>query len=172
MSVRFDPDEQMRLATFGVGDEIFAIDIMRIREIVRPLGTTPVPKAPFGMVGVFNLRGRVLPLFDLRVRFGFEPSPQTDQARFLIVSLEGRLIGLLVDRVHEVLTARRRDLRLAEAVLRGESARYFVAVLSRGDDLVLLLNLHRRLEGAEQVDLSGLQAFAHGAADASAEEQG
>jgi purine-binding chemotaxis protein CheW len=153
---RFDPDEPMRLATFAVGDEVFAIDIMRIREIVRPLATAPVPKAPFGMVGVFNLRGRVLPLFDLRERFGFEAGARSDQARFLIVSLEGRLIGLLVDRVHEVLPTRRRDLRVADAVLRGEAARYFVAVLSRGDDLVLLLNLHRLLEGVEHVDMSAL----------------
>lgn len=153
-----DPDEELRIATFGVGEEIFAIDIMRIQEIVRPLPVTPVPKAPFGMVGVFNLRGRVLPLFDLRSRFGLPPGTSQADTRFLIVTLEGRPLGLVVDRVHEVRTVRRRELRLASTALAGESASYFVAVLSEADRLVLLLNLRRLLAGSERVDLARLTA--------------
>ena len=64
---RVDPDEVLRLCTFVVGQELFAIDIMRIREIVRPLPVTPVPKSPFGMLGVIDLRGAVLPVFELRL---------------------------------------------------------------------------------------------------------
>lgn len=158
MDPRFDPEESLRLATFAVGDEVFAIDIMRIREIVRPIPITPVPKAPFGMVGVFNLRGQVLPLFDLRLRFGAESKNRRREQdiRYLIVTLEGRFVGLKVDEVFEVLAVRRRDLRLAHTVLAGESADYFVAVLTLKERLVLLLNLHRLLAGAERIDLSGL----------------
>ena len=119
----FDPDEEFRLATFAVGDDLYAIDIMRIKEIVRPLPVTAVPKAPAGMVGVIDLRGAVLPLFDLRLRFDLPPRDDVDIAhvRHVIVSLDGRMLGLIVDQVHDVVNVTRSQLRVGEGVLAGES---------------------------------------------------
>lgn len=158
----FNPDEELRLATFAVGDDLYAIDIMRIREIVRPLPVTPVPKAPAGMVGVIDLRGQVLPLFDLRLRFDLPPRKAEDlvHVRQLIVSLDGRVLGIVVDQVHDVVNVTRSQLRVGEGVLAGEAAQVFIGVCpvvtSAGDRLALLLNLRQILAGAHTVPVGEL----------------
>lgn len=159
----FDPDEEFRLATFAVGDDLFAMDIMRIKEIVRPLPTTPVPKAPPGMVGVVDLRGTVLPLFDLRLRFGLPARAEADMqtVRHLIISLDGRVLGLVVDRVQDVVNVRRSQLRIGEGMLAGEAAEMFLGVCpvpqhGGADRLALLLNLRRALQGAHSIPVDDL----------------
>jgi purine-binding chemotaxis protein CheW len=138
-------DEVLRLATFNVGADLLAIDIMRIREIARPHVVTPVPRAPHGMVGVIDVRGQVLPLFDLRVRFDLPPRAVADEVliRHLIVRLDGRTFGLVVDRMHDVISIARSKLRIGKGVLVGEAAEVFHGVCSVGDKLALLLNLRR-----------------------------
>lgn len=164
----FDPDEELRLATFAVGDDLYAIDIMRIREIVRPLSVTPVPKAPAGMIGVIDLRGQVLPLFDLRLRFDLPPRRKEDlvHVRHLIISLDGRVLGIVVDQVHDVVNVTRSTLRVGEGVLAGEAAEVFIGVCpvtitgasagGSGDRLALLLNLRRILAGAHSIPVGDL----------------
>ncbi|OGQ17687.1 MAG: hypothetical protein A2138_22865 [Deltaproteobacteria bacterium RBG_16_71_12] len=157
-----DPNEELRLATFAVGPDLYAIDIMRIREIVRPLPVTPVPKAPAGMVGVVDLRGAVLPLFDLRLRFDLGPRAEADlvHVRYLIVKLDGRTVGVVVDQVHDVVNLTRAQLRVGAGVLAGEAAQVFIGVApvssSHGERLALLLNLRRVLQGAHSIPVDDL----------------
>lgn len=143
-------DENLRLATFAVGGDLFAIDIMRIREIARPLTLTPVPRAPHGMVGVIDLRGQVLPLFDLRERFELPPRSASEEqtVRHLIVRLDGRTFGVVVDAMHDVVGVTRAQLRIGAGVLIGEAAEVFFGVCpvpgaGGVDRLALLLNLRR-----------------------------
>jgi purine-binding chemotaxis protein CheW len=159
----FDPNEEFRLATFTVGDDLFAIDLMRIKEILRPLPTTPVPKAPPGMVGVVDLRGVVLPVFDLRLRFGLPARGEEEMAlvRHLIISLDGRIVGVVVDQVQDVLTVKRSQLRVGDGVMAGEAAEVFLGVCPLAqegakDRLAFLLNLRRALQGAHSIPLSDL----------------
>ena len=164
ITTAFDPDEEFRLATFAVGDDLYAIDIMRIKEIVRPLGVTPVPKAPAGMVGVIDLRGQVLPLFDLRLRFDLPPRSTADlvHVRHVIVTLDGRMLGLVVDQMHDVVNVTRSMLRVGDGVLAGEAAEVFIGVCpvpsssGQGDRLALLLNLRRVLAGAHSIPVGEL----------------
>ena len=155
----FDPDEELRLATFAVGDDLLAVDIMRIREIVRPTPVTAVPKAPPGMIGVIDLRGTVLPVFDLRVRFDLPrrdaaaSKAKADAVRYLIVTLDARLIGLVVDEVHDVVQVRRRDLKLGDRLLQGEAAEVFIGIAPVGDRLALMLNLRRLLSRHDRLAL-------------------
>ena len=146
-------DEILRLATFALGADLLAIDIMRIREISRPLPVTPVPRAPRGMVGVIDMRGQVLPLFDLRVRFELPPRPENEVhlARHLVVRLDGRTFGLVVDRMHDVVSVRRNQLRLGRGVLAGEAAEIFHGVCALGERLALLLNLRRVIGRNDQL---------------------
>lgn len=159
---RVDPDELLRLCTFVVGRELFAIDIMRIREIVRPLPVTPVPKSPFGMLGVIDLRGAVLPLFDLRLRFDVPARTAAEEARsrYLIVNVGHRQLGLVVDDVRDVVDVTRRELRAGPNVLSGDAARYFVGLCPVGERLALLLNLQRLLSEEDRVTIDGLSAAA------------
>lgn len=157
-----DPNEELRLATFAVGTDLYAVDIMRIREIVRPLPVTPVPKAPAGMIGVVDLRGQVLPLFDLRLRFDLGPRADSDlvHVRHLIIKLDGRTVGVVVDQVHDVVNLTRSQLRVGAGVLAGEAAQVFIGVAPvpspQGERLALLLNLRRVLQGAHSIPVDDL----------------
>lgn len=157
-----DANEELRLATFAVGADLYAMDIMRIREIVRPMPVTPVPKAPAGMVGVMDLRGQVLPLFDLRLRFDLGPRAEADlvHVRYLIVKLDGRTLGLVVDQVHDVVNLTRAQLRVGPGVMAGEAAQVFLGVApvstAQGERLALLLNLRTVLLGAHSIPVDDL----------------
>jgi purine-binding chemotaxis protein CheW len=97
-----------RVLMLGLGDEIFALDASMVREILDPVPVTRVPGAPDFAPGVINVRGAILPLADLRVRFGMEASAPTQDTRFLVLEIgeageEGPLVaGIVADRVYEV----------------------------------------------------------------------
>ena len=94
--------QEIQLACFRIGTEMYALDILRIKEIIRPQRLTPVPKAPAFIEGVINLRGVVIPVIDLRKRFD-QPNTDSDRkTRVIICSLAGKILGLMVDEVAEV----------------------------------------------------------------------
>jgi purine-binding chemotaxis protein CheW len=119
---------EVQLCTFRVSGEDFAVDIMRIREIIPPVSLTPVPEAPGYVAGVFRLRGDVVPVVDLARRLGLPPSAPTRRAKFVVVKVAGRLLGLMVDEVCEVLRLTREELRPAPAVVDGRGTRLFLGV--------------------------------------------
>jgi len=121
-------DALVQLCTFRIGAEDYAIDIMRVREIIRPLPITPVPRAPAFVEGVVRLRGEVIPVLDVRKRLGVEAKAPTRKSRFLIVNVAGRRIGLVVDEVCEVLRLPRSDIRPAPALGAPGAPRFFVGV--------------------------------------------
>src|SRR5512137_1949239 len=95
---------EIQVACFRIGDDIYAVDIMRIKEIIRPQKITVLPKAPQFVEGVLNLRGTVIPVIDLRKRFDM-PQREIDQnRRLLIITLAGCIMGMAVDEVTEVIT--------------------------------------------------------------------
>ncbi len=121
-------DARVQLCTFRIGGEDYAIDIMRVREIIHPLPITPVPRAPAFVEGVVRLRGEVIPVLDVRKRLGVEARPPTRKSRFLIVNVAGRRIGLVVDEVCEVLRLPRSDIRAAPALGAPGTPRFFLGV--------------------------------------------
>ncbi|HVO21479.1 MAG TPA: chemotaxis protein CheW [Anaeromyxobacter sp.] len=118
----------VQLCTFRVGGEDYALDIMRVREIITPLPVTPVPRAPSFVEGVVRLRGDVIPILDVRRRLGLPAAPATRKTRVLIVSVAGRRLGLVVDEVAEVLRLPRTAIRPAPALVGGGGRRFFVGV--------------------------------------------
>ncbi|MCA3244291.1 MAG: chemotaxis protein CheW [Alphaproteobacteria bacterium] len=92
-----------QLVTFELFGEIFALPILDVREIIRPTAITPVPQAPAFVEGVINLRGQIIPVVDLRKRFGLAAENTTEETRIIVVELSGSMvIGLIVDSVREV----------------------------------------------------------------------
>jgi purine-binding chemotaxis protein CheW len=152
------PLEHIQLATFEVGTDLLAVDIMRIREISRALPVTPVPRSPHGMVGVIDVRGQILPLFDLRVRFELPPRTLADEAfvRHLVIRLDGKLLAIVVDRMHDVVSVERSAVRAGHGTLVGEAADVFVGVVMIGERLALLLNLRRIITKADRLALANL----------------
>jgi purine-binding chemotaxis protein CheW len=122
------PDHLVQLCTFRVGGEDYALDIMRVREIIHPQPVTPVPRAPAFVEGVFRLRGEVIPVVDVRKRFGLAAGPPTRKTRYLVVTVAGRRIGLVVDEMCEVLRVRRGEIRPAPDLAADAGPRFFLGV--------------------------------------------
>lgn len=154
--------KEIQLACFRVGTELYALDIMRIKEIIRPQKLTPVPKAPTFIEGVINLRGVVIPVVDLRKRFDQPVDPHNRGARIVICTLSGKVIGLLADEVSEVRRYTRQDVQPAPQFLKGKGAEYFLGVCRRGDELVMLIDLEKILTSDEKIDLQKVQPLPDG----------
>jgi purine-binding chemotaxis protein CheW len=123
-----DDEGLAQLCTFRVGGEDYAIDIMRVREIIPPAPVTPVPRSPSFVEGVVRLRGDVIPVLDVRRRLGLKVTPPTRKTKYLIVNVAGRRLGLVVDEVTEVLRIPRSHLRPPPALVEGGGTRLFLGV--------------------------------------------
>lgn len=151
---RSGPEEELKLAGFYVGHGLYGIDIMRIKEVIQaaPYRVRPVPQAPAIVEGVIQLRGVVIPVVDLRRRFGVDVDPAVAHLnKLIIVSVSGRIAGLKVDRVVGELRAPARSLRPAPSMLRdgGDVGEDIFAGVSRvGDDMVFVINLDGLLGGS------------------------
>jgi purine-binding chemotaxis protein CheW len=153
-------DPVVELCAFRVGDEEYALDLRRIREIVQPLPVVPVPRAPECLEGVMDLRGEVLPVVDVRRRLGLPPR-EGGRPKVLVVNVAGRLLGLVVDAVAEVLRIPRSAIGPPPPLLALGGPRLFLGVCGaregrgartsaagRPPRLRLLLNVKALLEPA------------------------
>lgn len=150
--------QEIQLACFRVGEVYYALDILRIREIIRPQKLTPIPKAPEFVEGVINLRGAVIPVVDLRKRFDLGGGGSDRKTRVIICAMIGKIIGLIVDEVAEVRRYTRQEIQPAPQYLKGRGAEFFLGVCRRDDDLVMVLDLERILSSGEKLDLAQLAA--------------
>ncbi len=148
--------QEIQLACFRVGQQMYALDIMRIKEIIRPQKLTPVPKTSDCIEGVINLRGAVIPVIDLRKRFDLAPVFDR-KTRVIICKISQRTIGLVVDEVTEVARYQRNEVRPAPQFVRGKDAQFFLGICQRGDDLVMVLDLEKILSSGEKIDLENIR---------------
>jgi purine-binding chemotaxis protein CheW len=138
-------DELLQLVSFEIGSEEFGVDILKVQEIIRTLEVTRVPNAPEYVDGVINLRGKVIPIIDIRRRFGMERKPQDKNTRIIVVELTGRTIGFIVDAVSEVLRIPKSVTEPPPSIVAGINAEYITAVGKLEDRLLILLDLERIL---------------------------
>lgn len=149
---------EIQAACFRLAGEIYALDIRRIKEVIRPQKVTLVPKSPPFIEGVINLRGMVVPVIDLRKRFGL-PCPNDERrARIIICVVERKCIGLLVDEATEVCRFSRQDVRPASPFLGGAEAEFILGVCRQGENLIMLLDLDRLLSAGETAALATVQS--------------
>ena len=147
---------EIQIACFRLGEDLYAADIMRIKEIIRPQKLTSLPKSPAFVEGVLNLRGTVIPVIDLRKRFDFPVASHDKNTRLLIVAVGRQLLGLEVDEVTEVITLHVKDIKPPPQVVNGVSAEYLVGVCLVKDSLIMLLNLDKILTDRESSELTTL----------------
>jgi purine-binding chemotaxis protein CheW len=144
----------VQLATFKLGGATYALDIMRIREIIQPQPITVVPRVPPFIEGVIELRGAIVPVVDLRRRFDLPAPPPVRATKVVVVTLEDHVVGLVVDGVGEVLRVPRSEVG-APPVPRGEAARTFSGVCRHAGRIILILDLDRILSSDEKLSLAG-----------------
>ncbi|GAB4197600.1 MAG: chemotaxis protein CheW [Sandaracinaceae bacterium] len=141
------------LVGFLVGSVQYAVDIRRVREILRPLPVLAMPHVPPAVVGVADHRGEVVPVLELRRRFGLEPSIEDRRTKWILVDVAGRGVGLVVDAVTGVLATSDVDQRPAPVLGSGDAARGITAVYSHGAGLLFVLDIDRVAAPAQVVDL-------------------
>jgi purine-binding chemotaxis protein CheW len=146
---------EIQVACFRLGNDLYAVDIMRIREIIRPQKFTVLPRTPAFVEGIINLRGVVIQVIDMHRRFGLPPRPIVHTSRLLIVTIAEQLIGLVVDDVTEVLTVPVRDIKPPPKVAGGIGAEYLVGICLAKDSMIMLLNLDRMLTDSEADEMKG-----------------
>jgi len=156
-------DRTKNLVGFQVGDVHYAVDIFRVREIINPLTMVPLPHAPAAVIGVADHRGEVVPVLDVRMRFGLTPAAATRRTKWIIVELGERLVGLVVDWVTDVFGAAEGEQRSVPAIGVGDAARGISAVYAHEGVLVFVLDVDRIAAVAEVLDLSGLRELSAGA---------
>ncbi len=157
-----EPEQLVELCAFRVGEEEYAIDLRRLREILQPLPITPVPRAPEYVEGVIDLRGEVVPVVDVRKRLGLTASPGA-RSKVMVVQLAGRVLGLVVDSVTGVIRLPRSAIGPPPALLDGAGPRLFLGVCGAsrarpgaaapgrtGGRLRLLLNVKALLQAPAQ----------------------
>jgi purine-binding chemotaxis protein CheW len=142
-------EKELQVVGFRIGRETFGLPISLVREIVRVPEITAVPNAPDYIEGVINLRGRIIPVVDLRKRFGeksFEPNKKN---RIVVVELESRAIGLLVNSASEVLRIPPSEIEEPHNVFKEGELNYITGVGKLKGRLVILLDLARVLQRGE-----------------------
>jgi purine-binding chemotaxis protein CheW len=154
---RGDGDEFIQIVTCRLDREEFAVDILSVQEINRMVDITRVPKAPRFVEGVINLRGRIIPVLDLRRRFGVPDAERTSRSRIVVVNVRGRVVGLIVDSVTEVLRIPRSAVEPPPSLGSSVGAEFIQGVGRINDRLLTLLDLNRLLTPAEQAALDGVR---------------
>jgi purine-binding chemotaxis protein CheW len=149
--------EIRQLVTFRIGQEDFGVDILMVQEIIRLPKITPIPNAPEFILGVINLRGRIIPVIDLRQRLkipGNRPSPDDKKTRILIVEMFAHVMGFIVDGVSEVTKV---DVSAIEPtpnlVVSNIDAEYIKGMIKLSNRLIILLDFRKVLKPQENKEL-------------------
>ena len=152
--MKVQTEELLQLVSFNIGQEEFGLDIQSIQEINRMVDITRVPNAPEFVSGVINLRGKVIPIIDLRKRFGFPSKEYDKNTRIIVVELNGMVVGFIVDAVSEVLRIPKSITEPPPSIVAGIGSEYITAVAKLENRLLILLDLERILKDKEKQQLS------------------
>ncbi|MEK6693284.1 MAG: chemotaxis protein CheW [Nitrospirota bacterium] len=149
-------EQDTKLTIFTIGEEEYALDIMRVVEILRPQKVTKLPNTPDFIEGVINLRGNVVPIIDLRKRFGIKIHEHEDK-RILLTRVGGEIVGLLVDGVKEVCILSKGDIVPPPTMVKGIKTEYLEGVGKAGERLIIILNLDKILSTEERLLLESIE---------------
>ncbi|HIV16167.1 MAG TPA: chemotaxis protein CheW [Candidatus Avisuccinivibrio pullicola] len=158
----YDPNEagkgevMVRWVTFQLDREIYGVNVMQVREVLRYSDIAPVPGAPAYVLGIINLRGNVVTVIDTRMRFGLPSAEITDNTRIMIIESEKQVIGILVDSVAEVVDLDTADIDDTPNVGTEESAKFICGVCNRNNELLILIDLNKLLSEEEWQEVANL----------------
>jgi purine-binding chemotaxis protein CheW len=138
-----DGNAAREFLTLTVADQDYGIDILSVREIRGWTAETPLPNTPAAVRGIINLRGQVIPIYDLRIRLGAEAATPSAVHVVIVVEAASGYYGLLVDAVSDILSIAERELQPVPATAITDDCNFLIALFSRGDRMVSLLDLDR-----------------------------
>lgn len=135
----------IQLVTFFIGDEIYAINILKIQEIIRLTEITRVPNAKNYIKGVINLRGKIIPIIDLRERLSMPKKTSDEETRIIVTEHNDFVIGFIVDKVNHVIRLKKTVLESPPPMVNGLEAEYIESVAKMNGNLIIILDLSRIL---------------------------
>ena len=138
-------DDIVQLVGFVIGEEEYAIPILAIQEIIKPFSWTRVPQVPAYVLGVFNLRGAVIPLIDLRAKFGLQTKKQSDETRFIVMRHGDDVAGFVIDRLTMAIRLKKRDIGPAPDTVNGDDT-IIDGVGKQADKIITILKVNKLLE--------------------------
>ncbi|RJQ55771.1 MAG: chemotaxis protein CheW [Nitrospiraceae bacterium] len=136
-------DEVLQLVTFSLDQEVYAVDILNVQEINRITGITKVPNAANYMEGVINLRGKVIPVINLRKKFGLQNKEVDDSSRTIIMDIQGVTYGLMVDSVSEVLRIPSDVVEPPPPLASGMAGMFIKGIAKLENRLIILVNIDK-----------------------------
>ncbi len=147
----------LQLVTFKLGTEEFGVDILKVQEINKMMNITKIPNAPTFIEGVINLRGKIIPIVDLRKRLGFRDQPYDKSTRIIVVELDGLVLGFIVDSVSEVLRIPENTIEPPPSMVAGIESEYIEGVGKLDDRLLILLELKKIFSSPERKDVENIE---------------
>lgn len=154
-------DAQYQLVTFQLGDELYGVDIMDVKEIVKTQSVRPIPQAPYYVEGIFNLRSEIIPVVSLHKRFRLKMLEITedddeDQGGFIILNIEGNKIGIIIDKINRVVTVQQDEVKPPPQMLSGIGSEYIQGVIRQENGYLVMLDIRRLFNSKELQKLIGI----------------
>lgn len=144
-------EDTIQIIEFKLGDEEFGVDIFAVKEIIRMPSMTRVPNSPPFVVGVINMRGKVIPIIDLCIRFGLPITMnQNRERKIIVIEHENKIVGFLVDVVHEVAKISKSVAEPPPKIVSGIDSDYITAIAKLDDKLLILLEIAKILVLADE----------------------
>lgn len=143
--------ELIQLVSFSLGPEEYAVEVLKVREIIRMTTITHIPNTPASVEGIINLRGKVIPIVSLRNRFGMTSSDYDHHTRIMVMDIAGKLMGFIVDGVSEVIRISNGEIQPPPSMVAGGVDQDFICgVIQHANQLLLMLQLDRMFSSEEQ----------------------
>ncbi|MFP3040713.1 chemotaxis protein CheW [Treponema primitia] len=152
--------DQNQLVTFQLGEELYGINIMDVKEIVRVQEIRAIPNAPGYVEGIFNLRSEIIPIINLHKRFHLKRmlSSEEDEllSGFIILDIDGMKLGVIIDRVSRVVTIEREEIQPPPQMLSGIGAEYIKGVVRQDHGYLIILNIRDLFNAKELQKIADL----------------
>jgi len=146
-------DTQIQLVTFQLSEELYGIDIMDVKEIVRVQDIRPLPNAPGYIEGLFNLRGEIIPIINLHKRFHLKKAQLGEDEQllsgFIIIDIDRMKLGIIIDKVERVISIEVNDIQPPPQMLSGIGAEYIQGVVNQGKGYLILLDIRKIFSAKE-----------------------
>ena len=143
-----------KFLTFALAEEEYGLEILKVREIMGMMDITAVPRTPHFVKGVINLRGKVIPVIDLRLKFGMQAIKQTEETCIIVADVDGVELGIIVDRVLEVLDIAEDDTEDAPSFGVDVDTAFILGIGKSGNKVTILLDIAKVLTSADTTALA------------------
>ncbi len=150
-------NKEGKFLTFELGNEEYGVEILKVKEIIGIMNITTVPQTPDYMKGVINLRGKVIPVLDLRLKFSMQEEEHTQETCIIVVEVNNTLIGIVVDRVSEVLEIKKEEIEAAPSFGQAIDTKFIMGLGKAKGKIIILLDIEKVLS-SEELELVGQMA--------------